>query len=97
MDRDLELELVAALRSGDASAFDVIFGFYNARIHAFLRRMSRSVEAAEDLTEETWLRLVESGDALDPDTRLGPWLFTVARNLYVSYCRSRGAAGIVYR
>ena len=29
------------------------------------------------------------GDAPPADTRLGPWLFTVARNLYYSYCRSR--------
>ena len=36
-----------------------------------------------------WLRLVTSASRLRPDTRLGPWLFTVARNLYISYCRSR--------
>ena len=45
---------------------------------------------AEDLLEEAWLRFVSSGASLDPDTRLAPWLFTIARNLYVSYCRSRG-------
>ncbi len=44
---------------------------------------------AEDLAEETWLRLVETAPRLRPDTRVGPWLFTVARNLYYSYCRSR--------
>jgi RNA polymerase sigma-70 factor (ECF subfamily) len=41
------------------------------------------------MVEETWLRLVSGGEDLRADTRLGPWLFTVARNLYVSYCRSR--------
>lgn len=44
---------------------------------------------AEDLLEETWLRLVAQAGRLRADTRLGPWLFTVARNLHVSYCRSR--------
>jgi RNA polymerase sigma-70 factor (ECF subfamily) len=44
---------------------------------------------AEDLLEETWLRLVKHAQRLRIDTRLGPWLFTVARNLYVSYLRSR--------
>jgi RNA polymerase sigma-70 factor (ECF subfamily) len=35
------------------------------------------------------LRLVKHARSLRPDTRLGPWLFTVARNLHTSYCRSR--------
>jgi RNA polymerase sigma-70 factor (ECF subfamily) len=39
--------------------------------------------------EETWLRFVDRAPKLRPDTTLGPFLFTVARNLYVSYCRSR--------
>ena len=39
--------------------------------------------------EETWLRLVVHAARLRPDTRIGPWLFTVARNLHASYGRSR--------
>jgi RNA polymerase sigma-70 factor (ECF subfamily) len=89
MDRDSELELVARLRRGDADAFDVVHAAFNARLFGFLARLARSRDVAEDLLEETWLRLVEHADRLREDTRLGPWLFTVARNLYVSYCRSR--------
>jgi RNA polymerase sigma factor (sigma-70 family) len=42
-----------------------------------------------DLLEETWLRLVMHAPRLRQDTRLAPWLFTVARHLHVSHCRSR--------
>ncbi len=89
MERELEVELVSRLRAGDTTAFDHIFATFNQRILSFLTRMARNRSVAEDLAEETWLRLVSGGDALRADTRLGPWLFTVARNLYVSYCRSR--------
>ena len=89
MDRELEISLVGRLRDGDAAAFDAVYGEYRARLFSFLARLSRSRDVAEDLAEETWLRLVASGGRLQPDTRLGPWLFTVARNLYYSYCRSR--------
>jgi len=89
MDREVELALVARLRDADPGAFDLVYGEYRARLYSFLARMSRSRDIAEDLAEETWLRLVASGARLKPDTRLGPWLFTVARNLYYSYCRSR--------
>jgi RNA polymerase sigma-70 factor (ECF subfamily) len=89
MDRDSELALIDRLRAGDGSAFDVIHECFNKRLFAFLVRLSRRRDVAEDLLEETWLRFVSRADRLRGDTRLGPWLFTVARNLYVSYRRSR--------
>jgi RNA polymerase sigma-70 factor (ECF subfamily) len=55
---------------------------------SFLLRMTKNRAVAEDLLEETWLRLVSGGEGLAAGTRLGPWLFTVARNLFLSFCRS---------
>ena len=100
MDRESELALVDRLRHGDADAFDAVHDAFNTRLFNFLARLSRRREVAEDLLEETWLRLVASAGRLRPETRLGPWLFTVARNLYVSYRRSRmledsHAAGLI--
>ena len=89
MDRELELELVRRLRERDAEAFEAVHAAFNARLFNFLARLANSRDVAEDLLEETWLRLVTHAARLQPDTRLGPWLFTVARNLHVSYRRSR--------
>lgn len=89
VERERELELVSGLRAGDSTAFDEIYIVFNRRLLNFLARMARNRSVAEDLLEETWLRLISVGEGLRADTRLGPWLFTVARNLYVSYCRSR--------
>lgn len=89
MDQESELALVSGLRAGDPAAFDAVHAAFNARLFSFLARLSRRREVAEDLLEETWLRLVSHASRLRPDTRLAPWLFTVARNLYVSYQRSR--------
>jgi RNA polymerase sigma-70 factor (ECF subfamily) len=80
---------VARVRDGEAAAFDAIHAEYNGRLFNFLARLSRRREVAEDLLDETWLRFVDRAHTLKPDTRLGPFLFTVARNLYFSYCRSR--------
>src|SRR5689334_20819202 len=89
MERETEARLVGRLRSGDVSAFDQIYEAYNPRLLRFLSRMAKNRSIAEDLVEETWLRLLSGSLHLHADTRLGPWLFTVARNLYVSHCRSR--------
>lgn len=89
MDRDAELQLVDRLRKGDPAAFDAVHDAFNGRLYNFLARLSNRPDVAEDLLEETWLRLVTHARRLRPDTRLGPWLFTVARHLHASYCRSR--------
>lgn len=89
MDRDVELALVARLKARDGDAFDQVYEAYNARLFNFLARLTRRREVAEDLIEELWLRVVANAPRLRDDTRLAPWLFTVARNLFASYCRSR--------
>lgn len=89
MDRDLELALIARLKRADADAFDEVYAAFNPRLFNFLARLSRRRDVAEDLLEETWLRVVGHAPRLRDDTRLAPWLFTIARNLFASYCRSR--------
>jgi RNA polymerase sigma-70 factor, ECF subfamily len=86
---DPDTALVERLRVGDEAAFDTVYEAFNLRLYTFLLRLSRRHDVAEDLLEETWLRLVKHAHRLHADTRLGAWLFTVARNLHVSYVRSR--------
>jgi RNA polymerase sigma factor (sigma-70 family) len=89
MEPETERALIERLRGGDAAAFDAIHEAFNVRLFTFLLRLSRRRDVAEDLLEETWLRLVKHARGLRPETRIGPWLFTVARNLHVSYLRAR--------
>ena len=89
MERNLEIALIARLKAGDTTAFDEIYDALNTRLFSFLCRMAKNRTVAEDLLEETWLRVVSSQRNLRADTRLVPWLFTIARNLYLSHCRSR--------
>jgi len=100
VERETELALVARLRRGDVAAFDDVYAAFNIPVFTFLVRLSRRRDVAEDLLEETWLRFVKHAARLRPDTRLGPWLFSVARHLHISYMRSRAledtaAAGLI--
>ena len=89
MEWEDESALVAGLRRRDVAAFEAVYAHYRPRLFAFLLRLSRGRTLAEDLLDETWLRLVAHAGSLRPDTRLAPWLFTVARNLYWTHRRSR--------
>ena len=79
VDRDLELELIVRLKRADGDAFDQVYAAFNPRLFNFLARLSRRRDVAEDLLEETWLRVVAHAPRLRDDTRLAPWLFTIAR------------------
>jgi len=89
VERELELRLVARLKAGDSAAFEAIYEAYRPRLFSFLARLSQRRDVAEDLLEETWLRLVAHAAGLSDETRLGPWLFAVARNLFYSWSRRR--------
>jgi RNA polymerase sigma-70 factor (ECF subfamily) len=77
------------LRRGDPAAFDAVFAAYRRRLYGYLVRMTRRRDAAEDLLQETFMRLAENAKKLSDDTRLGAWLFTVAHRLLVSWARAR--------
>jgi RNA polymerase sigma-70 factor (ECF subfamily) len=89
MDPETERALVARLAGGDAGALAEVHAAFNTRLFTFLVRLARNRDVAEDLLEDTWLRLVKHARSLRRDTNLGAWLFTVARSRYYSHCRSR--------
>ena len=80
-------QIVDGLRSGDANAFSLAWAAFRTRIYGFLLRMSRRPEVADDLLQETFVKLARAAPKLAPDTRLDAWLFTVARNAYRSHRR----------
>jgi len=85
---DSERDVVAGLRGGSPAAFDRAYDAWRPRVYGFLLRMCGRRDLAEDLLQETFVRLATRARDLREDTRLGPWLFTVARNLHVSHRRA---------
>ncbi|MGN6104262.1 MAG: RNA polymerase sigma factor [Kofleriaceae bacterium] len=90
MDTSAECAWVDGLRRGEATAFDAVFAAYRRRLYGYLVRMTRRRDVAEDLLQETFLRLAQHSRRLAADTRLGAWLFTVAHRLVVSWTRAQG-------
>jgi RNA polymerase sigma-70 factor, ECF subfamily len=75
-------EILLRLREREPGAFDEVYRNYHERIWRFLYRLAGSIQAAEDLFQDTWLAAARNADRLREDTELLPWLYTIARNKY---------------
>src|SRR5437762_9871096 len=92
---DRERAWIDGLRRGDPASFDAAFAAYRRRLYGYLVRMTRRRDVAEDLLQETFLRLAQHAKRLAEDTRLGAWLFTVAHRLFVSWTRAQGVRAML--
>lgn len=81
--------LVAALRNGDARAFNFLYGNYFPKLFRFLRRISKSSETAEDLVHEVFLKIWLNRQQLNPDQNFSAYLYTIARHQLLNYVRSQ--------
>ena len=80
-------ELLAAYQQGDPGAFEGLLRRHRAPLFTFLLRMLGDREKAEDLAQETFLRIVKGAQAWEHRARFQTWLFTIARNLCVDRAR----------
>jgi RNA polymerase sigma-70 factor (ECF subfamily) len=82
------------LRRRDPRGFDGAYAAYAGPLLAFLRRLTRRQDLAEDFLQQVFLRLAERGPELRPDSDLRAWLFAVARNAFLSHVRREPAAPV---
>lgn len=87
-------ELARRARAGSSDAFGALVDRYAPRVLRYLRQRVRGDHDAEDLRQETFVRVYENLHRYDPSRPFSPWLFTIASRLAVSHLRSeRPSAG----
>jgi RNA polymerase sigma-70 factor, ECF subfamily len=87
-DEQADREIVAAIRSGDASAWTDLIERYQVRVFAICFRMVRDRELASDLTQDTFIKVIKGLDSFDERARLSTWLYRVTVNVCLSKLRS---------
>lgn len=83
-------ELMLAYRGGDAAAFEALYSRHRARLFRFVLRSVKTRALAEELYQETWMRVIEARSRYAPKARFTTWLYTIAHNQLVDHWRKRG-------
>ena len=82
------------LKRQDAALLDRLIDTYQHRLMRYLTFLTGRRETAEDLFQETWIRVLLRGAQFNGNARFDTWLFTIARNLVIDLSRKKTMASL---
>ena len=84
-----EKALIKRCQRGDRQAFDELIRLYYDYVSGFLLKTTGDETLAEDLTQETFLKMIRNIEKFDPGggAGFGTWLITIAKNGYIDHLR----------
>ncbi len=82
-------ELFERYRKGDAAAFERLLSRHQSTLFGFLVRLAGNRALAEDLFQETWMRVVRESHRYRAEQKFSHWLFTIANRLAIDELRRR--------
>jgi RNA polymerase sigma-70 factor (ECF subfamily) len=79
---------------GDAGAFAVIYAGLEQKLRSFLMRLAGAAPIADDLLQETFMRIHRARGSFEPGARVVPWAYAIARNAWLDHARSAHARSL---
>jgi RNA polymerase sigma-70 factor (ECF subfamily) len=80
-------ELLDRYAAGDVEAFAVLLQRYQRPLFNFIARAVRDLDAATDLTQEAFARVVQHADGFNRGAKFSTWIYAIARNLCIDHSR----------
>ncbi len=80
--------LIRQYLEGDLAAFERLYRRYAPRLLGFLVGLGAPADVTEDLAQQAWMRAIDGLEGYRPDDRFRPWLFTIARRIWIDEVRS---------
>ena len=84
-----EARLIERFQDGDLDAFDAIFALYRRRLLAYVRVLVHDRGLAEDIVQDTFVRLAKHIPDIKPSRGIAAWVFRVAKNRAIDVLRHR--------
>ena len=79
--------LVQRLKLGESEAWGELYARYRRRVFRFALKLTQDRDLAEDVVQETFLKMQSGIHSLEESRSLASWLFTIARNTIYSHLR----------
>jgi len=89
-----EARIARGLRRRDPDVLDALIAQYQHRLLRYLVHLTGNQATAEDLFQETWMRVLEKGHLYDGRSRFVTWLLTIAHNVGIDHLRRRHPASL---
>lgn len=86
---DRETELMLRVKAGDRAAFEELYALYRKPLANFFYRLGGNRTLAEDLLQETFLRLWRAAPGYEPSARVSTYVFRIAHNLHLNEAARR--------
>jgi RNA polymerase sigma-70 factor (ECF subfamily) len=84
-----DADVVALAQQGRDSAFRELVRRYERPVFSLIFRMVRDREVAEDLAQDTFIKVMNHIDRYRPEFKLSSWLFKIANNVAIDHLRKR--------
>ena len=79
--------LMLRYRDGDMTAFETLYRRHNDSLYRYLLRLTLNREAAEDVFQETWSKIIKSRGNYRPTAKFSTFLYRVAHNSFIDHVR----------
>lgn len=79
----------ARLRRGDPNTLAALIARYEHRLYRYLLRLVHDPATAQDLFQQTWLRVMQGIRSFRPEQDFEPWLFSIAHNVAIDHLRRK--------
>ncbi len=89
-------ELILRFQSGDENAFIELVNRYKDRLKNFAFYFLKDDEQAEDIVQDTFIKLYEKKDYYRPIGKFSTWIYTITRNLANTELRKKKRKNLVY-
>ena len=96
-DRAADQELVTRTIQGDGRAFDELVGRYRGRVFALMHKLVNDHDAADSLTQETFIKAFEALGRSPPRTNVAAWLLRIAKRAALDRLRLKGIPTVPLR
>ena len=85
--RSDDVKLIQRILAGDENAFAILIEKYQRQVHAFAFRKVRDFQTAEDITQETFLRVHQKLATLNDPAKFSGWLYAIVNHLCIAWYR----------